>query len=357
MSLADLREMLEFLETKIEKADGEAKTKLQQSHDSTLEAIKRLTDKLGTNADTPSSVTQAKGQKIKMIENALSNVSIFTGAVSNEAETFCGRLSQIHKLLVTDGDQTLEADFVKFSKMRLSEPVFKHLTESKIDTSTFELFKKAITETFGPKLNAVQLINKLYDINFDEKMKFSIFAQKCHEVIRVGFTALNAQWKKAKGTTDDISAEQTALFFGMSFMTQHIKNTNFRLFRDLVRELDEIFDPNQLAGRAEYFQDRMGGSYASSHVLFNRNNRGRRGNNPNGGSGTKTGTKPDSDDKTKGNSKLENTPKKRHPFRRNKKTNELTAPQEVQSEHASDGKRSYHAEPSITSVFSSSTFQ
>ena len=362
MSLADLRSMIELLEKKLETAEDDAKTKLQASHDSCLEAIRRLTDKLGTNNDAVPSSISSRSQKIKMIENALSDVSIFTGAASNEAETFCGRLSQIHELLITQGDQDLEEQFVKFSMLRVSEPVFQHLMESKVDTSTFELFKKAIKETFGPKLNAVQLVNKLYDIDYDDKMKFSLFAQKIHECIRVGFAALNSQWKKAKNTSDDISSEQTALFFGMAFMTQHIKNSNFRLFRDLVRELDEIFDPNQLASRAEYFQDRIGGSYASSHVLFNNrnNSRGRRSSNTNGGKEAKTGTKPDSDDKTKGNLKSENPEniqRRRHPFRRNKKTNERNSPEETIFENATDNKSSYHTEHKNTSVFSSASFQ
>ncbi len=285
MTLAELRENMEFLQNQISTADGETKTQLEESLASTIAAITRMTGKMGTSDPAAS---HSKTAKLKVMENAISDVPLFGGTVSTEAESFCGRLDQIFHLLITNGDTSLEADFVKFATMRLSQPVFKHLLASKADTSTFEKFKDTITTTYGPKLNACQLMNRLYDIEFDDKAKLSIFAQQCNETVRVGYAALNAQWKKAKNTNDDISAEQSCHFFAMGFMLQNIKNSNFQLYRDLIRDLDEIFDPNQLAARAEYFIDRTGTANVSNTLFNNRHNRNNRRYVPNPGQAGKS---------------------------------------------------------------------
>ena len=46
-----------------------------------------------------------------------------------------------------------------------------------------------------------------------------------------------------------------------------MKNTNYQLHRDLIKDLDECMDPNQLASKCEWFRDRLGGRVPNA--LFN----------------------------------------------------------------------------------------
>ena len=272
-TIAEMRSTVDWYDTKIAaEQDAERKGKLIASRDmveSKLEAAMQ-----GMSLESKPTVPSAQiahAQKVKAIESALHDVPLFRGTQSNEAERFTARLNQMFHLLVTNNDVTLEPDFVRLSTMRLSEDVFQHILQSGSDIATFAKFKEVIKSTYGPKLNAVQQMNKLYDLEFDGKAKLSLFAQRCHETIRNGYSAMNKQWKKVKQVDTDIPGEQVALFFGMCYMTQHIKNADFQLYRDVIRDLDEVMDPNQLASRAEYFKDRVGGPLVSNCLFGNRN--------------------------------------------------------------------------------------
>ena len=272
-TISEMRSTVDWYDTKIAaEQDADRKAKLIASRDmieTKLDAAMQ-----GLSLEQKPSVPSAQiahAQKVKAIESALHDVPLFRGTQSNEAERFTARLSQMFHLLVTNNDATLEPDFVRLSTMRLSEDVFQHILQSGSDITTFAKFKDVIKSTYGPKLNAVQQMNKLYDLEFDGKAKLSLFAQRCHETIRNGYSAMNNQWKKVKQVDTDIPGEQVALFFGMCYMTQHIKNADFQLYRDVIRDLDEVMDPNQLASRAEYFKDRVGGPLVSNCLFGNRN--------------------------------------------------------------------------------------
>ena len=272
-TIAEMRSTVDWYDTKIAaEQDAERKGKLIASRDMIESKLEAAMQGLSLESKpTVPSAQIAHAQKVKAIESALHDVPLFRGTQSNEAERFTARLNQMFHLLVTNNDVTLEPDFVRLSTMRLSEDVFQHILQSGSDIATFAKFKEVIKSTYGPKLNAVQQMNKLYDLEFDGKAKLSLFAQRCHETIRNGYSAMNKQWKKVKQVDTDIPGEQVALFFGMCYMTQHIKNADFQLYRDVIRDLDEVMDPNQLASRAEYFKDRVGGPLVSNCLFGNRN--------------------------------------------------------------------------------------
>ena len=123
-------------------------------------------------------------------------------------------------MLIKNGDASLEPQFVQQCKLKLSNAVFNHVVQSKTDVSTWDKFSSVIRSTYGPKLNATQLLNQIYDLELNNNGKFSLFAQQIHEKIRIGYSALNDQWKKKTGNTTDITGEATALYFGMCFMVQ-----------------------------------------------------------------------------------------------------------------------------------------
>ena len=106
MSLRDLRETLDYLESKIKGADGQAKTDLEATYKSTLDAVTRLTENVGKSGSPPVSNVKSS-QKLKALEVAVMDVPMFNGSGDAEVEQFCGRLSQLHHLLVEKGDTEL----------------------------------------------------------------------------------------------------------------------------------------------------------------------------------------------------------------------------------------------------------
>ena len=139
MSLKELRDTLDYLKSELKEADGETKTKLQASYQATLDAVTRMTENMGK----PSSSTAAykSSQKLKALEVAVMDVPMFIGSGDAEVERFCGRLSQLHHLLIENGDKDLATDFIRLATMRLSQPVYQHIIQSKADISDWDKFK------------------------------------------------------------------------------------------------------------------------------------------------------------------------------------------------------------------------
>ena len=197
MSLKELRETLDYLKTEVKAAEGDTKAQLEASYKATLHAVTRLTENMG-KPGTSTAATYKTSQKLKALEVAMMDVPMFLGAGDVEVERFCGRLSQLHHLLIENGDKDLATDFIRLATMRLSQPVYQHLIQSQADISDWDKFNDTIRATYGPKLNPTQLLNKLYDIDFTDESKFSRFAMNIHETIRVGYSALNERQKMSK---------------------------------------------------------------------------------------------------------------------------------------------------------------
>ena len=266
MSLKELRDTLDYLKSELQTADGEVKLQMEASYKSTLNAVTRLTESISQPGSSPVA-TYKSSQKLKALEVAIMDVPMFNGTGDAEVERFCGRLSQLYHLLVENGDKDLAKDFIKLATMRLSQPVYQHIIQSQSDISEWDKFSNVIRTTYGPKLNPTQLLNKLYDLDFSDESKFSLFAMKIHETIRVGYGALNEQWKKAKNVQTDITGEATAQYFGMCFFVQVLKNKDYQLHKDIIKDLESCLDANQLASKCQWFRDRVGPS-AMSTTLF-----------------------------------------------------------------------------------------
>ena len=279
MSLKELRETLDYLEGKVKTADGDTKAQLEASYKSTLDAVTRLTENMG-KPGTTSAAPYKTSQKMKALEVAVMDVPMFNGSGDAEVERFCGRLSQLHTLLVKKGSTELEPDFIRLATMRLSQPVYQHIVQSQSDISEWDKFCNVIRATYGPKLNPTQLLNKLYDLDFSDESKFSLFAMKIHETIRVGYSALNDQWKKTKNVQTDITGEATAQYFGMCFFVQVLKNKDHQLHKDIIKDLESCLDANQLASKCQWFQDRVGPSAMSTTLFGNAFRNGNRRNQP-----------------------------------------------------------------------------
>ena len=331
MSLKDLRETLDYLESKIKVAEDGTKANLEATYKSTLDAVTRLTENVGKSGSPPSS-NYKSSQKLKALEVAVMDVPMFNGSGDAEVEQFCGRLSQLHHLLVEKGDTELAPDFIRLATMRLSQPVYQHLIQSQSDISDWNRFANVIRTTYGPKLNPTQLLNKLYDIDFSDESKFSLFAMKIHETIRVGYGALNEQWKKTKNVQTDITGEATAQYFGMCFFVQVLKNKDYQLHKDIIKDLESCLDANQLASKCQWFRDRVGPSAMSATLFGNAFRNGNRRNESKSGKKKKASTSDSkgnnrrkdndnefvNDDKCDNNDECDNNDKRRNGKRRDR---------------------------------------
>ena len=111
-------------------------------------------------------------------------------------------------------------------------------------------------------------MSKIFDVEFDEKAKFSVYAAAINEQLRTGYAAVNRLYKAVNGTTDNIPGEELSYFFGGVLLANHLKSTHFSIFRDLIPDLDKCMNPTQLANRGEYYFDRLGNR--NSSVFYGR---------------------------------------------------------------------------------------
>ena len=261
-----LQSTISFLETKIESASAESKpqyqTALSRAQSKLLELIEAVDTSPNTKDASSSSQTYKRNSQIKSIESALSDTS-FKGLDINETTRFVERLEKIYIITVTGKDPTLEADFLDLVKLRLSDPVFKNLHASQVDVSTFIKLKNWLKTTYGGNFNAFQILQRAWDIEFKPEEKFSVYAQKVSEEMRTGAAAIQKQLSAVKGTAETSTAdiEFTLEFVAGLLVSNNLRSYCWPLYKDMVNDMDKMLTSAEVANKAEYYRERLGGDF------------------------------------------------------------------------------------------------
>ena len=262
--MEQLQSTITFLEAKIESAGGQTKEKYEAALEKAQLKLLELIDTVDTSikSTSTSSETYKRNSQIKSIESAL-NETTFKGLDINETTRFVERLDKIFIITVTGKDPTLESDFLDLVKLRLSDAVFKNLHASQADVSTFDKFKLWIKTTYGGNFNAFQILQRAWDIEFKPEDKFTVYAQKVSEEMRTGAAAIQKQLTAIKGTstvsTEDI--EFTLEFIAALLTSNNLRSHCWPLYKDMVNDMDKMLTSAEVANKAEYYRERLGGDF------------------------------------------------------------------------------------------------
>jgi hypothetical protein len=206
---------------------------------------------------------------IKAIQVDVANVPEFTGKNIEECDKFLSKLDQLHKLLVEDVDAQLEKRFLNCCIRRLSQSVWKHMTTSNVNVSTYENLKNYIKKNYAGQLNAYQTFSKVFDIPFHKDEKFHVFASKLENELQTAHAAVKEHFRPVNGS-NPLSSEQLMGFFGGMIFSEELKKNFFEIFKDLTTDFDNMSTCTQIAQRAEYFRERLSGSAFNSATFLNR---------------------------------------------------------------------------------------
>ena len=296
-TLADLRATVDWYDAKIAKEDDEdRKTDLKTKRDDAEVKLQAAMEKV-SQADIKPIASPSQGySNTKAIEHELHSIPEFAGNNPTETESFIDRLSQAHTILVTQVDPSLEKTFIRCATLRLSRNVYKHLMNSKKTVDKFEDLKSFLQDHYAAKINAVQAMSKIFDIEFNEHMPYATYSTEITNAIKVGYRKVNAQFKEMnQGAQGDIDGESMALFFGGLMLANNIRTYNFDIFRDMLKDLDKVLNAEQIASSAEYYRHRTQSSQSST--FFGKPNQGnRKSTNQHNGKG-KSGKVEDKDTK------------------------------------------------------------
>ena len=270
--LKSLHESLRQFAEDEKNSEGTDKDMYRQLKEITANKIKALIETEVKPKIEPSGLVQDK----KSIENHLKTIPRFTGTTPEETERFIDRLRQAHEALVKGKNPELEVVFLTHSKLLLDISISKHLHSGGKVIDNFEKLKKFLTEQYGPKVNSCQLLTKCFDEELDPNGQVSVFATRISELTKVAFSAVNAQYKKVHKCETDIPAEDAFQFVAATIVANNIRSQNDSLWRDMVRDLDSVLTPHEVANKAEYYSQRLSQGGASS-TFFGRNNHSSRG--------------------------------------------------------------------------------
>jgi len=261
MDLAAVQTTIVFLEGQIAKSDGVTKDGYTKA---LAQAQESLTKMLLTVAEPKpvdsTNVTYKRNTNIKTIESALSE-SMFKGTDINETTRFIERLEKVYVITVTEVDPSLEKDFIKLVKLRLSDSVFKNLIASKCDVSTFEKLKAWIKSTYGGNFNAFQILQRAWDVDFKPEEKFSVYAQKVSEELRTGLIAINKQYQDINGSDKTLSNDALMEFIAGLLVSNHLRGDCWPIFKDMVNDMDKMLTSTEVANKAEYYRERLGSDF------------------------------------------------------------------------------------------------
>ncbi len=261
-NLADLRATVDWYDEKISKEEDDTrKDELKAERQIAVTNLQNAMESMSKMEIKPtivSSTNQQRYANVKQIETALNDIPRFDGNNPAETETFLDRLSQAHKILVTDVDTDLEGQFVKSAKLRLGPSVYKHLMNAGETIATMEEMTKFIRTHYSAKINAIQSFSKIFDIEFEPRLPYCTYATEITNVIKVAFRQLLKQYKEMnKESNDDMPAEVMSQFLGAFMTANHIRNHNPETYRDMIRELDTCLTAQRVANTATFYRHRL----------------------------------------------------------------------------------------------------
>lgn len=270
MAAASIQETIDLLNNKItESKDDDAKRALQEALASAEKVKTDMDVKPNTNV---ASDTYRRNCNIKIIETALSD-TIFNGIDSNDQRRFLERLDKIYNLTVKNVDKSLEPDFLKLVTLRLGDTVYKNLTNSKADVTTYEKFKTWIKDSYGGQLNAFQSLQTAWDIQFNPQDTLTVYAQKVSEELRTGLCAIAKQNKTINGSGSTLSTDHLMEYIGGMLLVNSIRTYCYPLYCSMISDIDKLETATQIALRGEYYKQRLGkSSYLNSDSYWSHDN-------------------------------------------------------------------------------------
>ena len=268
MSLEQIQKTIQFLKTEIDAAtdDSEVKTSYEKSLALAQAALeKRLQDAANDTKPEVNSTneTYRRSLNIKSIESALNDLSTFKGIDIKETTQYIERLEKIYTVMVKEVDASLEADYLKLVKVRLSDQVYKNMTTTNEDVSTFENYKSWVKKQYAGRLNAFQLLQRAFNVEFRPKEeKFTVYSQKVSEELRTALNAVREQYKK--NTSQEIGVDSPTEFFAALLVTENLRLSCWPLYSLMVNDMEQLSTSAEVAQKAEFYRERLGGTWFGS---------------------------------------------------------------------------------------------
>jgi len=257
----EVTKTITFLEEKIASSTDSIKQGYEDSLAQAQETLKTLLKDAAKPAPAKESSTEAykKNANVKSIEYALSETH-FNGLDLSETRRFIERLDKIYQITVENVDATLEADFLKLVKLRISDLVYKNMVNSKIDISTFQKFKSWIKTTYGGQFHAYQVLTRAWDIEFRPQEKFTNYAQRVGEELSTSLASIQKQHKEINGTQSDLTLDGLMGYMSGLLVTNNLRTHCFPIFRDMTNDFNKMESGLEVAAKAEYYRERLGGT-------------------------------------------------------------------------------------------------
>lgn len=265
MDLNAVQTTITFLEDKVTSSSGPAKDNYEAALTEAQQTLKRMLGTIGQTKIADTQSTYKKHINIKAIESAITDCC-FHGRDISETTRFIERLEKVYKITVVDVDQTLEADFLKLVKLKLSDSVYKTIQDT--DVSTFEKLKTWIKLTYGGQFNAYQILQRGFDVEFKIEEKFSTYSQKVSEEFRTGLVAIQKQYTDIKGGSSTLTNEALMEFVAGLLVSNNLRQHCWPIFKDMVNDMDRMLTSTEVANKAEYYRERLGTDYITTGAYW-----------------------------------------------------------------------------------------
>ena len=251
----------------------------------------------------------------KSLNESLRRLRKFKGENFEQTPEFVDTLKQIYDCQISSKDvdeiPELRSYFMnQILSNTISNAVYKQIkTDNCYDkvSNDFEAFCEYILEHYTPKQNTLQIVAKIYDINWDEKsQKLHVPANEINSCLKNGWEVLNRTWKTEKQVETDMPGEEVFHFFGAIHLSEVIKQREYDTYTRMIKDFDKVFNASDVANKAEYYRGRLKPT-GSTNILWNqdrsskRNRDGNRGNRDGNRGGNRGGNRDDNRDKGREN--------------------------------------------------------
>ena len=264
-----------------------------------------------SGSGSTSGFTKPNSTAQKSLNESLRRLRKFKGENFEQTPEFVDTLKQIYDCQISSKDvdeiPELRSYFMnQILSNTISNAVYKQIkTDNCYDkvSNDFEAFCEYILEHYTPKQNTLQIVAKIYDINWDEKsQKLHVPANEINSCLKNGWEVLNRTWKTEKQVENDMPGEEVFHFFGAIHLSEVIKQREYDTYTRMIKDFDKVFNASDVANKAEYYRGRLKPT-GSTNILWNqdRSSKRNRGNRDGNRGGNRGGNRDDNRDKGREN--------------------------------------------------------
>ena len=261
LSMFSLEKYLEDARVKFDEVDSSDATALKAAE----EKFELLDAEMSRRSAPGLSTTPAAGKQLNMIQYR--TLQEYMNKVTNfqpgqDVVKFIHQLDNAYKCTVND-ENGLESEFCRLIPNSMCDDYKTNILKlPEADRLNFSKVKEYLMKSYQTHETIYQTMSKVWNLQQSPGEDIHSFGsrmeEKCLDIFNQIETKFLEEQKANSNGKTDFEARDAFLLMGSMLMVQHVRSKEPEAYKLMVRDIDNVFTPAQIALRAQSYVARIG---------------------------------------------------------------------------------------------------